>query len=244
MNSNPKDRKVIGILGGMGPYATIDFFKYLVDKTPATKDWHHHHIIIDNNPRIPSRTRAFLYNEDSPLPLMKAGIERLVAAGADVIAVPCNSAHFFLYQLLETVDFPLVDMVAETAKQVSASGIRKVGVMAGEVTVGAQLYERHLDPVGIEVTHVSAEQQLTVRSIIEDVKTDAVSNRTIDSFKAVAQSFQDHGCEGLILGCTELPIIARQAALALTCFDSLDALASAVLRIAINSQDTDTQWSS
>ena len=87
----PNDRTV-GILGGMGPHATADFFALLVRLTPAEKDWNHLHIVVENNPRIPSRTRAFLFGEESPVPYLVAGAKRLEAAGAQVIVVPCNSA--------------------------------------------------------------------------------------------------------------------------------------------------------
>src|SRR5262245_4194541 len=109
-----RDDKLVGVLGGMGPHATVDFFAQLVRLTPADKDWDHPHVIVDNNPRMPSRSRAYLYREASPVPDLIAGAQRLVAAGAQLIAVPCNSAAYFLADVRAAVAVPVLDPVAAT----------------------------------------------------------------------------------------------------------------------------------
>ena len=87
--------KVVGILGGMGPFATVDFYKQILLATHAKKDWEHLRILIDSNVKIPSRTRAILYGEESPAPAMVKSINNLTRIGADFVVVPCNSAHYF-----------------------------------------------------------------------------------------------------------------------------------------------------
>ena len=112
-------RKTLGILGGMGPLATADFFKELVAHTEAKKDWDHLRVIIDNNVDIPSRTRAVLYNEDDPTLYMRKSCISLMSMGCDCIAVPCNSAHFFFDAVCgQGGIIPWVNMISISAMKI------------------------------------------------------------------------------------------------------------------------------
>ena len=91
--------KVIGVLGGMGPEATIDLFQKIVKLTPAKKDQEHIRIIIDNNPKIPDRTKAILYNGENPLPELVKTAQNLERAGADFIIIACNTAHYYFHKI-------------------------------------------------------------------------------------------------------------------------------------------------
>lgn len=220
----------IGVIGGMGPYATLALFKALLDNTPASKDWDHLRILIDNNPKIPSRTRAFLYGEADPVQNIVRSADGLRAVGADFLIMPCNSAHYFMPRIREQTDASFIDMIEETSRLVLAAGCRRVGVLGGEVTVHGKVYERWLEPAGVEVLHVNDEEQTAVRAVIEDAKLNAVSHHTCSRVQDLIVRLEACGAEAVILGCTELPLAMQGVTSHVKIIDSLDALAKAAVR--------------
>lgn len=224
----------VGVMGGMGPYATLGFFQCILDNTPAQKDWDHLHIIIDNNPKIPSRTRAYLYNEESPVPQMIRSAKTLQDAGADFLVLPCNSAHYFLPEVRKHVNIPFIDMVSQTCEIITSNQAKIVGLLAGEVTVGGRLYEGILDEQGVRVLQVSDEEQLLVRDIIEDVKQNAVTDATREKLLILINLLTERGAEIIILGCTELQTAIKYIPLNHNIVDSLDVLAKAVIQRAMH----------
>ncbi|HET7037665.1 MAG TPA: amino acid racemase, partial [Thermomicrobiaceae bacterium] len=120
---------VIGILGGMGPLATADLYRKIIEVTPARTDQEHLHVIIDADPSIPERTTALLHGGEDPTPKLIAGARRLAAAGVDFIIVPCNTAHAFLPRVEAAVDVPFISMIEETARHVAS--VTQPGEAAG-----------------------------------------------------------------------------------------------------------------
>jgi aspartate racemase len=220
----------VGVIGGMGPYATLAFLQCLLGNTPADKDWDHLRTIVDNNPKIPSRTRAFLFGESDPVPMMAESARGLVKAGADFIVVPCNSAHYFLPRVQDLCQVPFLNMIDVTAEAVLAANHTVVGVLAGEVTVQGTLYEQRLHRHGVEVLQVSDEQQKSVRLVIEHGKRNIVTEETRGHMQALMDSLHSRGSQAIILGCTELPIVTQTMAASGPLIDSLDILAKATVR--------------
>jgi aspartate racemase len=222
-------KKIIGVLGGYGPFATNDFFKLILESTDAKKDWDHMHVIIDNNPRIPSRGRAFLYNEESPMPYMLEGIERLSKAGADFFICPCNSAHYFLRQ---HSDYPIkfVDMIDLTLAKIISDGYKKIAVMGAEVTVMAKVYESALIEAGIEVMNV--EKLEDVRYVIEAAKQNKNKEEAKELMLKLINEFKDRGADAVIYACTELPIILPIDESPLAVYDSSSILAKGAVALA------------
>ena len=109
----------IGILGGMGPEATNLLCQEIVNLTPAQKDQEHIPFIVINNPQIPDRTQALLYNGESPIPSMLKSAKTIESAGADFIILPCNTAHNFIPNIQSKINIPFINMIEETAKLVS-----------------------------------------------------------------------------------------------------------------------------
>lgn len=199
-------KKTIGIIGGMGPMATCDIFKKIIEITDASCDSDHAKICIDCNTDIPDRTKAILNNGPDPVPEMKKSAAALENMGADVLIMPCNTAHYFYDQITPCVNIPVLNMLDETANELSAAGIKKAGLLATSGTVESGVYKKALDKFAIEVVTPSDEGQNLVMSLIYDgVKA---GNYLIDTapFKSVCEKLFDDGAEVLILGCTELPI--------------------------------------
>jgi len=224
-----KKHKTVGVLGGYGPYATADFYKLILDSNPAKKDWDHLHVIIDSNPKIPSRARAFLFNEESPLKYMIEGVNRLKNAGADVFVCPCNSAHYFLQQQ-EYFEIPFLDMTKVVVDRIIKSKKRKIGVIGSEVTVGGEIYDKPLSEKGIETIHV--EDLSRVRKVIEYGK----HNKELEVGKLILleliEELKSKGAEGIIYACTELPIVLPSEEVDFLIFDTSKILAESVIEIA------------
>jgi aspartate racemase len=239
----PADRTV-GVIGGMGPLATVDFFALLVRMTPADKDWNHLHIIIDNNPRIPSRSRAILFDEASPIPYMIDGARRLVAMGAHLVVVPCNSASHFLGPVREALrepGVPVLDPVQATAAALRAAGTsRRPLVLGGMVTHRAELYGKAMEGGDITPLRPTEPEQAEVAALIEALKKGDTGAAVIERTAAVIEAGRARGADGAILGCTEFGLIAEPLAatlaarlgLALPLYNSNELLARQTLAMA------------
>jgi aspartate racemase len=222
----PQDLTV-GVIGGMGPRATADFFHLLVGMTPADKDWNHLHIIVDNNPRIPSRTRAFLFDEESPAPYLIAGAERLVAAGAQLLVVPCNSASFYLAPVRAAVATPILDPVMATVHY--ANGARAPLVLGGMVTHRAKLYAQAL---GVDTVRPTDAEQDEVAALIEALKHGETTDDIVARTRRVIDAGIARGAGSVILGCTEFGLIADRLALGVPIYNSNALLAQRTLELA------------
>lgn len=189
-------RKILGILGGMGPYATVHFFNTILNRTKAEKDWDHLHIIIDNHVHIPSRTRAVLYGEESPVVEMRKACFRLMDAGCDYIAVPCNSAHYFYDGVVKDTDIPWVNMIEVVSEKLKI--FDKVLITGGYATVVNKTYDKYLDNT------VYLENNDLVFDIIEKVKLQKDCHVELYSFFT---RVDDMNVDCVLLGCTELPMV-------------------------------------
>jgi aspartate racemase len=200
--------KVVGILGGMGPLATVEFFRQVVVSTPARKDWEHLRIIIDNNAKIPSRTRAVLYGEDSPAPMMITSINRLADAGADFVAVPCNSAHYFYEDVAPLIRIPWLNMIDITSRIVSGKWRRPL-VLGGYITVEKRLYSRSLPGA----VYPAGDWNAFVTEVIEEIKLTAkLSPSMKNKFKEMLEHYRRE-IDLVLLACTELPLVYRSKSL-------------------------------
>ncbi len=215
--------KVIGVLGGYGPYATNDFYKLILNAVNAKKDWDYPHVIIDSNPKIPSRARAYLFNEESPIPYMIEGIERLKNAGADFFICPCNTAHYFLRQIKQ-LPLPFLDMVTITLDKICNDNVKKIGILGSEVTVLTNLYKEKLNQNNIEVENVDRLED--VRFIIEAAKQNKNLVEAKNLMLSLINDFKIKGAEAVIYACTELPIILPINESPLRVYDSSSILAT------------------
>lgn len=206
MRTTPKT-KTVGVLGGMGPYATLAFFKALLDQTPAKKDWEHLRVIIDNNPHIPSRTRYLLYKEESPFDGMLESCIKLQQYPVDFIAVPCNSAAIFVPELQARIDVPIMNICEVTANALAAAypQARQVAVLGAYVTYTARVYERFLADHGITLVDHGSEIQHAMVDLIEELKLGYSNANQVTRLQALLLRLKaDFQVDAAILGCTEL----------------------------------------
>ena len=143
---------IIGILGGMGPEATVEIFRRIIDITPSKKDQDHLHIIIDNNPKIPDRTAAILGKGESPLPLLTSTAKNLEKAGASFIIIPCNTAHHYIDLLRREVSIPIVDMLEETVNEIYKElPNSNIGLLASTGTIKAKIYQKAANKKNLKI---------------------------------------------------------------------------------------------
>lgn len=227
-------RKTVGILGGMGPLATLAFLQLLISQTPATRDWEHLRIVTDINPQIPSRSRHHLYGEASPVPGMTAACLRLAAYPVDFIVVPCNSAAAFLAEVAAAVPVPIENIVDVTAHELSRLPMvpRRVAVLGGVVTHERALYRAPLQSRGIEYLHHEDDLQRRTEHLIERLKLAGGSEVASMQYHEIADQLKlRYGVDGLVLGCTELTMLDTSGS-GLTVVDSSAALARHAVRLA------------
>ncbi len=199
--------KTLGILGGLGPAASVYFYQLITRHTEALCDQDHLDIILISKASIPDRTDYILgKSEKSPLPSMTEGVKKLAEAGAQLIAVPCNTAHYFYDELERLSPVPVLNIVKETVFLAQSAGIRKLGIMATAGTVLSGTYQKVCSSCGVEaVLPCEASQQTLMDIIYKDIKT--AKNPDMNAFLAVAAELYANGAEAIVLGCTELSLI-------------------------------------
>ncbi len=229
--------KVIGILGGMGPEATLDCFSKIIQNTPASKDQEHLRLIIDSNPKVPDRTPAIIGDGQSPVPAIVKGCQTLERAGVDFIIIPCVSAHFFLDQIQEQSALPIlsvIDAIAETIAR-DYPQIKAVGLMATTGTVKGQKFQKRLAEDGRTTIVPDEHDQSRIMEAIYDIKNTQLQRSradiTADLIAAAERliSQKPNGARGIIAGCTEIPLALRQKHLSVPYFDALTILARAAI---------------
>jgi len=224
--------KVIGILGGMGPEATIDLFRKIVESTPARSDQEHLRIIIDNNPKIPDRTAALLHGGEDPTPLLRATARNLERAGADLLVMPCNSAHLFYDRIAEAVSIPILHIADEAVEEALRRfpGIQAVGILATTATARLGLYHRRFEARGIRALSPSDADQEIVQGVIFSVKAGDKGAAVRERIRGVAESMAARGAQLLLTACTELPLILQDGDVSVPVLDPTLALARAAVR--------------
>lgn len=220
------------MLGGMGPLATADFFTKLVQLTPAARDQDHLHVIVDSNAQIPDRTAAVLDGGLDPTPELVTTARRLERAGAELIAIPCNSAHAFLAAIRRATRVPVLDIMDEVAA--AAAGLspapRAVGLLATSATLRMRLYHAAFEARGVTVLEPRPDQQERVMVAIHAVKAGDLGAAVRARVREAASALVRRGAQALILGCTELPMVVDPARVPVPVLDGTEILARAVIR--------------
>lgn len=200
---------VIGVLGGMGSFATLHFFEALLKAFPAQKEWDRPRILIDNRCTMPSRVRAVLegYQYDRLVTELTDSVSSLLRAGATKIILACNTSHCFLpdiYRNVPEAEGKIVSIIDACCERIAAAGEKEVSLIASEGTIQSGVFAKGLAPYGIQVHSPENEQYLMQRELIEAVKQDQITDETIQKFIALVKSFSG---DALILGCTEFPVL-------------------------------------
>lgn len=227
--------KIVGVIGGMGPEATVDLMRRVIQSTPAKDDIDHIRMIVDNNPKVPSRIKAMVEGSgESPEPLLVEMARKLEAYGADFLVMPCNTAHYYYDEVSSAVSIPvlnMIDLAVETVMQENPS-IRTVALLASTAVLQIGLYIKQFQREGIDVIYPQAALQDQVMDSIRTIKTGHYGTKERDALRSAAHDMIEREAEVLIIACTELSLIANALAPDVKLYDSAQTLAEAIVRMA------------
>ncbi|MCR4838332.1 MAG: amino acid racemase [Eubacterium sp.] len=203
-----KTKHMLGILGGMGPEATSVLYKRITDRTVVSCDQEHIDILIYSHAGLPDRTGCILCGESEQLwEMLLKDIRMLKNAGCEYLAVPCNTCHFFGDRFQKEMDGHFINMIEETAKYVARRRYHKVGILATDGTVQADLYRKELLKLDVEAVYPDEIRQKDVMTLIYDqIKRGEKGDKHL--FQKIAQHMHARGCEAVVLACTELSVFA------------------------------------
>ena len=223
--------RILGVLGGMGPLATVEFLRKLIEHTPAEVDQDHIPCITYSIPQIPCRVAAILEHGSSPLPALLEGVRTLEAAGAKAIAIPCVTAHHWFEQMATASRAPILHIAEATIKVLAGDDEagRSVGILATQATLTAGHFQRALSDAGyLSLTPDEEVMQEFVLPAIANVKIGNKPDALRLAVKAL-EALRAQGAERIVLACTELPVAldGAEARFNEGCIDTVDALARA-----------------
>jgi aspartate racemase len=209
-----KMSNTIGIIGGMGPEATLKLYEYLIYSKAVNNDSDHPRIIIDSNSKIPDRNRYLLGYKDAANPAdeMVNSARTLQDAGADILLLPCLTAHYFINDIQSEVDIPILDMIKTLLLRVKKQHISKAGLLATKTTYIKNIFDSYVDQPEFRMNLILPEkaQQEIIHEIIYGIKRRKTKNKDRKNLSEISDSLLQRGAEKVILGCTDLPVLDLQ----------------------------------
>lgn len=224
----------VGILGGMGPGATILLMQKILAGVSATDDADHIPLIVDQNPQVPSRIRHLIDGTgEDPGPVLADMARRLVAYGAEALAMPCNTAHHYAPAISAAVDVPLLNMVEVSIAQAAAlvGPDRTVGILASPAVKEVGLFDAALSKWKLTGLYASDEPEML--AAIRQIKADGPQPTAQNILQAASQDLLERGAKVQLIACTEFSLIAESVAQNVVAIDTLDALARTITEFAL-----------
>ncbi len=227
--------ETIGILGGMGPEATVYFFGLIVRNTDAGLDQAHVPVIIHSDPRVPPRSEAILDGGESPVPLLRRGAKTLEKAGAGLIVMPCITAHYFLSEVRTAVKVPFIDLLEEAANEAAARhpDIRRAGILGSPGTIKSRIVHQAFLKRGLDVIDPTPSEQALVDEAVfgaGGIKAAGPSDGSRTLLREAALALIGHGAEAVIAACTEVPLGLGPADLRVPFIEPMKSGARAAIR--------------
>ena len=221
----------VGVLGGMGPEATVLLMQKVLDAVPAQDDADHVPLIVHQNTQVPSRVAALIEGTgEDPAPALRAMAADLQRAGARALAMPCNTAHHYAQAVAESTDLPFLDMIAGAADALRDAGAARIGMLASPATRLAGVFERPFAARGLEPVWLQDDAPLL--EIIRAVKAGAPQGQTAPALAEQAALLAGQGAQRLLVACTELSLLSEGLPGDLPRTDSLDCLAAEIVDFA------------
>jgi len=227
--------KVVGIIGGMGPDATVDFMSRVLRATPANADQDHVRMVVEHNPRIPSRQLAMKGEGENPGPVIAAMAARLEAAGADFLVMPCNLAHAWQSDIRAATSIPFVSIVDESLlSALSRSDDQSaIGLMTTPGCFTSGLYQQALSDAGRPAIVQTPDELSETMLLVEKIKGGDQSTEVADGLKQLANRLVDRGAKVLIAACTEFPLVLTESMFNVAFVSSTDVLAKKTVALAL-----------
>ena len=232
-------RRTVGVLGGMGPQATVDLLQRIVRGTPADDDAGHIRILVDNNPLVPSRI-DYLLNQrgENPAPVLVKMAPGLSAQGADFLIMPCNTAHLYATEISSAVPIPFINMVDVTVRSVISSNAstQRVGLLASTAVIQTGLFEDAFQAKGISVISPGQVYQEMTMTLIKQMKAGKQNLTDRQCLAEVATSLLQQQADCLIIACTELSALDADMPAQIPVIDTSQCLAEETIKLALGSK--------
>lgn len=230
--------RIVGILGGMGPAATVDFYDKLVRATPAQLDQDHLRVVIWADPTVPNRHAALNGDGEDPSPWLAQGVRRLEEAGAELIVVPCNTAHAFLPAIAADAGVEFLSIIDTAVDEVVAADHGpRTGILAAEGAVRSGLYQAALTTVDREPILPPPGHQTELMEVIDRVKSGDAAGQDVDRLSAILSTLSSAGATSAIVGCTELSVLIPDVRTDLHLIDASRALARRTVALCARPDD-------
>lgn len=226
--------RTIGIMGGLGPEATVDLYAKILARTGATRDQEHLHVIIDSNPKVPDRNAAIAGTGESAGPALVAMARRLEQAGADIVAMACNTAHHYEADIRRAIRVPFISMVEETCDAVARQHprARRIGLLAVRGCLDAKVYDRAILRRGwTPVTPDTAARDRFV-DLVYRIKAGDTGPAMRNGMAALGNALIDQGAEVVLAACTEVPLVLKAGELRGPLIESTEVLADRLVQYA------------
>lgn len=227
--------KVAGVIGGMGPAATVDFMSRVMNATPAGDDQQHVRMLVDHNPRIPSRQRAMRGEGESPGPTIAKMASRLQDAGANFLVMPCNLAHAWQADIEAASDIPFFSIVELSVQSalLRSGDDSPIGLMTTPGCFAAGLYQQALASSGRQLVLQTADELATTMALVERIKSGDLSDDVASAMQAEADKLLARGARVLIAACTEFPLVLDESMFDGAFVSSTDELAKKTVAVAL-----------
>ncbi len=229
--------KVVGVIGGMGPEATVDFMSRILQLTPADSDQQHIRMLVEHNPKIPNRQLAIRGDGDDPGPVMVAMARRLEAAGADLLVMPCNLAHAWCEDIESAISVPFISIIEATVSAALRATMDNgaIGLMTTPGCFAAGLYQRQLERHDCMTVLQTADELQESMMLVNRVKAGDHTQPVVDGLWQQADTLISRGATVVIAACTELPLVLNQAMFSVPFISSTDELAKRAVAYASGS---------
>ncbi len=225
-------QKTVGVIGGLGPEATLDFFAKVIARTQAKTDQDHLHLIINNNPKVPNRNEAVAGTGPSAGPALAESAAALERAGADFLVMVCNAAHAFQTHIEAAISIPFISMIEAVVETTLSTfpDIKQVGVLAASGCLDSELYQKAFAKRGIKTLIPEAQLRTRFMHLLYEIKA-GQKEQVKPKIRDLAQDLIGQGAELIIAGCTEVPLVLFQADLQVPLLNSTDVLVERVFEL-------------
>lgn len=226
--------KVVGVIGGLGPKATLDFYSKVVDQTVASQDQDHLQVIINSNPKIPNRHTSIAGTGPSCIPSLIESARSLERAGADFLVMVCNTAHAYEDVIVSATNIPFISIISESVKACLAKkpGLSKVGLLAADGCLHADLYQEKFAHFGIDCVTPDETQQQALMSLIYRIKANETGEDVSREMAKQAEALIEQGAEIILAACTEVPLVLKADQIACPLISSTDVLVDSAISYA------------
>jgi aspartate racemase len=226
--------KTVGVLGGMGPAATLDFFARVLAESKAGRDQEHVRLIIDCNPAVPDRNAAVAGTGPSPAPVLQAMAQGLARAGADILVMPCNAAHAFLADVKAATDLPVISIIDVTVEGLRRAlpQLRSAGILASTGCLDAGLYQTALAEIGVAAVVPTGETRERFMNVLYRIKGGDTGAAVKYEMIGIADALIAQGAQAIIAGCTEVPLVLAARDVGAPLLNSTDCLVLATIAAA------------